>query len=409
MIKDGAMDPILSLYMLYDPAVLADPHPFYHRLREAAPVLRDPVLGHWMVTGYAETVRGLLEQRLSARRIPELTALPAAYRATMGPLVDLAVAQMLFQDEPDHGRIRSVVAKAFTPRRAAQMSARISAVVDELVAPLSDGAELDIVTDLAYPLPAIVIAELLGAPAEDRHLFKGWCDDFIKFVATTGLSDAELIQAATSATAMMDYFRDLVVARRSAPRDDLLSDLVRAQDDGRVTSEREFLANCIILLTAGHETSTHMLGNALLALFRHPDQRDILAREPQRAPAALNELLRYDGPVQFIAREARDDVALGDARICRGERVLLMLAAANRDPRTFTDPDTLDIARQDARPLAFGHGAHICLGAPLARLEGEIALATLARRFPSLTPTTDILTWQSTVTFRGLAALPVRA
>ncbi len=408
MVKDGIVDPTLSLYMLHDPDVLADPHPFYHRLRAAAPVLRDPVLGHWMVTGYAETMRGLLDQGLSARRIPDLDALPTAYRATLGPLVDLAAAQMLFNDEPDHGRIRGVVARAFTPRRVAQMRARIAAVVDELVAPLSDGAEFDIVADLAYPLPAIVIAELLGAPVDDRHLFKGWCDDFIKFVATTGLSDAELTRAAVSATAMMDYFRDLVVARRSAPRDDLLSDLVRAQDDGRVASEHEFLANCIILLTAGHETSTHMLGNALLALFQWPEQRQLFAQEPQRAPAALNELLRYDGPVQFLAREARDDVALGDVTIRRGERVLLMLAAANRDPRTFVDPDTLDLARRGARPLAFGHGAHICLGAPLARLEGEIALTTLAHRFPTLTPAMNVFEWQSTVTFRGLASLPVR-
>ncbi len=402
------MDSTLSLYMLHDPDVLADPHPFYHSLRAAAPVLRDPVLGHWMVTGYAETVASLLDQRLSARRIPQLATLPAAYRATIGPLVDLAAAQMLFQDEPDHGRIRSVVARAFTPRRAAQMRARIAAVVDELVAPLCDGVEIDIVGDLAYPLPAIVIADLLGVPTEDRHLFKRWCDDFIKFVATTGLSDAELVQATTSARAMIDYFRDLVVARRSAPRDDLLSDLVQAQDDGRVVSEHEFLANCIILLTAGHETSTHMLGNALLALFRHPDQRQLLAHEPQRAPAALNELLRYDGPVQFIAREAHDDILIGDAMIRCGERVLLMLAAANRDPRTFADPDRLDLARQGARPLAFGHGTHICLGAPLARLEGEIALMTLVRRFPTLIPTQEVLDWQSTVTFRGLASLRVR-
>ncbi|MGI8967595.1 MAG: cytochrome P450 [Chloroflexota bacterium] len=403
------MDRAPTLYTLYDPEVRADPHSFYHHCRSISPVVRDSIFGHWLVTGYTETAAGLRDQRLSAKRMLPSDALPPDDVHALRPIVDLSAAQMLFLDPPDHGRVRSVVAKAFTPKRAEVMRQKITAIVEELIAPLAEGAELDLVSQVAYPLPAIVIAEMLGVPAEDRDLFKIWCDDFIRFVGTTALSGNELLRAAASASAMTEYFRDLVTARRLCPHDDLLTDLIRAQDEGRVVSEHEFLANCILLLTAGHETSTHMLGNAVLALLEHPAQREIFTHEPEGVAAAINELLRYDGPVQFIARTAKEDLALGDAVIRRDERVLLMLAAANRDPRAFPEPDTLDLRRGGERVLAFGHGVHVCLGAPLARLEAEVGLTVLLQRFPHLHKTSTADKWQSTITFRGLAELRLRA
>jgi cytochrome P450 len=314
---------------------------------------------------------------------------------------------MLDTDPPDHERLRALVSKAFTPRLIERLRPRVQAISDGLLDAVQDRGEMDLIDDYAFPLPITVIAELLGVPAEDRNNFREWSDAAVSGNASQEYMEQILIPHMQAFT---DYLRALFEEKRSNPKDDLVSALVRAEEAGDRLSEDELLGMVFLLLVAGHETTVNLIGNGVLALLQHPDQLRKLKEDPSLIKPAVEELLRYDGPVETSTeRFAREDVEIGDQVIPRGEMVLVVLAAADHDPERFSDPDELDITRTDNRHLAFGKGIHHCLGAPLARMEGQIAISTLLRRMPNLRleGSPESLSWRPGMILRGLRGLPV--
>jgi cytochrome P450 len=389
-----------------DPAFLSDPYPIYERLRGEAPVVRDGATGDWIVTVYAAILAGFGDGRLSSDRTAVyLASLPEETRERLRPFVQLRTDMMLFVDPPKHTRLRGLVNRAFTPRVVEVLRPRIAALVAELLAPARERGELDVIADLAEPLPGVVIAELLGVPPVDRPAFKRWSDDFARAIGSP--VTAELAeQAQESILAMKEYLRAAAEERRARPGDDLLSGLVAAEaEDDRLTAD-EVLATCALLLFAGNETTTNLIGNGVLALLRHRDEWDRLRADPALMRMAVEELLRFDSPVQGTVRVAAADLELAGAQIGRGERVSLMVAAANRDPAQFPDPDRLDVSRGERRHLSFGLGPHFCLGAALARLEGQLAIAALVDQFPGLRLMIESPDWNPNVYFLGLRTLP---
>jgi cytochrome P450 len=316
---------------------------------------------------------------------------------------------MLDRDPPDHTRLRGLVSKAFTPRVVEALRPHIQTIVDGLLDRVRGAGKMDLVEDFAYPLPVIVICEMLGVPLEDRERFKTWGLDIARGLDAIWLPpDSDVARRSVAARhELAEYFRDLIGRRRTEPRADLLSGLIAAEEAGDKLSEEELLATCILLLVAGHETTVNLIGNGTLALLRNPDQLERLRRQPDLIGAAVEELLRYDGPVQRTARIPSEDVVIGGRTIPKGEMVMPFMGAADRDPAQFPDPDRLDIARADNRHLAFGWGIHFCLGAPLARVEGQIAIGTLVRRLPDLALATERPEFRQSLTLRGLSSLPV--
>ncbi|MDQ2784713.1 MAG: cytochrome P450 [Chloroflexota bacterium] len=402
------LDRIIGL----DPAAIADPYPLLRELRERDPVHLRPMANgtrHWHLTRYADITAALRDPRFSAdrahgdRTAAVVALAPEDLRESVRAILGLINLWMLRRDPPDHTRLRALVSKAFTPRVIAAMRGRIETVVNELLDAVQDAGRMDVIADLAYPLPTIVIAELLGVPPEDRGLVKQWSQ------AITRYFDDPLAAAQTwrSMEEMMEYLRDIIAAHRAQPGDDLLSALVVAEMEGDRLTEAELFANCVLLLWAGHETTTNLIGNGLLALLRHPDQCDLLRHDPALMPGAIEELLRYDGPVFAVFRLALADMQIGGKVIRAGESLTLWNGAANHDPAQFPAPDRLDITRAENRHLAFGHGIHFCLGAALARMEGQIALAAVLRRFPALHLATEPVAWQLSWTFHTLKTFPV--
>jgi cytochrome P450 len=333
------------------------------------------------------------EQLAQIRPIPEV----------MKPLS----RNMLDTDPPDHTRLRSLVSKAFTPRLIERMRPRVQAIADELLDAVEDKGEMDLIDDYAFPLPITVIAELLGAPAEDRDSFREWSDAAVSGDASQEYLEKVLIPHMQAFT---DYLRAMFEEKRKNPKEDLISALVRAEEAGDKLSEDELLGMVFLLLVAGHETTVNLIGNGTLALLQHPDQLHKLRDEPSLINSAVEELLRYDGPVETSTEHfAREDVAIGKTVIPRGEMVLVVIAAADHDPERFQDPDLLNITRGDNKHLAFGKGIHHCLGAPLARMEGQIAISALLRRMPRLwlKGSPESLTWRPGLVLRGLQGLAV--
>jgi cytochrome P450 len=380
----------------FDPAFHADPYAHYRRLSVEGPMRRTQA-GIWVTTSHELCSQVLRDPRFGHRVSFENDA----FRTTP---VEEDRRSFLTLDPPDHTRLRRLVSKAFTPRLVERLRPRISDLVDSLLDDVS--GDVDLIATLAYPLPVVLISELLGVPPQDHHRFKAWSDalargldpDFI-------LPPAEIAQRDQARAEFAEYFRELADRRREEPGDDLLSALVAVSDHGDVLTEAELLATCILLLVAGHETTVNLIGNGALALLRHPDQRTWFRAHPDAAPGAIEELLRYDPPVQLTGRSALEDAEIGGERIERGQMILLLTGAANRDPAVFPDPDRLDLTRSPERHLAFGLGIHFCLGAPLARLEGQIALTKLFER--DVTLTEDTLSYRDNLILRGLAALPV--
>jgi cytochrome P450 len=393
----------------FDPLFQADPYPFYRRLREMEPVhwvdlprVEIPgfdLPGIWLVTRYADVTSVLRDDRFSARR-PMMEAL-AASTALAG-----MTRSLLFVDPPDHTRLRTLVTKAFTPRVVDALRPRIHAVVDELLRPAARDGRLELMHDLAAPLPVIVIAELLGIPIADRERFKQWSDDLV-VVADGTRAMAGIVEAERAAGELAEYLRSIIAARRVFPRDDLISALVGAHDQGRSLSEEELLATCTLLLVAGNETTTNLIGNAVHALLHHPDEIARLRADRSLVRGAIEECVRYDSPVQLTSRVATCDLELGGKLVRAGEEVDLILGAANRDPEQFADPDRLDVTRPDCRHVSFGHGLHFCLGAALARVEAQIALEMLAARFPHIRPDDEPPRWREGFVLRGPASLPL--
>jgi pimeloyl-[acyl-carrier protein] synthase len=385
------------------PEFHSNPYPFYRALREEDPVHLSP-LGFWVCTRYDDAVMILRDPRFGREGMAKLM------EARLGLTQDTSRARdMLFQDPPDHTRLRALVSRAFTPRVVEVMRPHIQEIVDGLLDRVDGARAMDVIEDLAYPLPVTVICEMLGVPAADQDIFKTWSTDIARSLDAAILpADSDAIPRGRDARlGLADYFRSLIATRRKNPKPDLLSALIAAEEEGNKLSEGELVSTCMLLLIAGHETTVNLIGNGLLALLQHPDQLRALRDDPGLIQTGVEELLRFDGPVQRTGRMTTAEVEIGDKRIPRDSVVVSVIGAANRDPKQFADPDRLDVSRKDNRHIAFGFGIHFCLGAPLARLEGQIALGTLLRRMPKLALVSDVPEWRESSTLRGLKSLPV--
>jgi pimeloyl-[acyl-carrier protein] synthase len=393
---------------LFGPEMRANPYPFYHRLRSMAPVFWAEAVGGWVLTRYEDVAATLRDQRFSSERISAIEA--RANRPDLAAMFRLRADSMLSTDAPKHTRLRALVSKAFTPRAVEAMRPTIQAIVDELLSSMQARGHGDLMHDLAYPLPVTVIAAMLGVPPEDRDKFKPWSDAIT--AGTTDLmtdpSSGVLDRSAQAFMEVVDYFRGVVAKLRPNPGSSLLSAMAQAEEQGDRLTEQELYANAILLLNAGHETTTNLIGNGTLALLRNPDQLKKLRDDPALIEDGIEELLRFDSPVQFTSRVAKEDVELGGQKIKAGQAAVLVLGAANHDPAQFPNPDRLDLARPEARHhVAFGMGPHYCIGAPLARLEGKVVWQTLLRRFPGLHLEGPVPEYRENFNLRGLKALPV--
>jgi cytochrome P450 len=403
--SEGKQKEILSLYHLLDPEVLANPYPLYHRLRSEDPVHWDPFLHAWVVTRYADVVTVL--QHFSANRTPTPEQLTAMGLSRLVPLAQVLVRQMLFLDGPAHARIRGLAAKVFTPRRVETLRSHIQEIADNLLNAVQDQGCMDVIADLADPLPAIVTAEMLGLPTSDWRQLTSWSTDFAEALGNFQHNPDHAPHVLRSLEEMCSYFRVAVQEHRQHHGDDLICALLSAELDGDSLSEEEVVANSIMLMTGGQETTTNLIGNGTLSLLRHPDQFQKLQANPSLIHSAIEELLRFESPIQYTSRLAPDDVQMEGKTIRKGQAVIAVMGAANRDPERFPDPDRLDICRLDNRHLAFAWAAHFCFGAPLARLEGQISFEALLRRMPNLNLKPSPVTWRENLSFRGLVTLPV--
>ena len=409
----GPADALL-FELLATPEGRADPYPRYTQLQENWPVHRlvlsapgSSPAGTWVLTRFDHCQAVLRHPRLGKDFISmqrrwgledeELLAQQA---------FSVERPSMLFSDPPDHTRLRGLVAKAFTPRTVEALRPQVLRLADEVFDAIGEG-ETDVMATLAFPLPVKVIGEMLGVPPADRPQFQ-------RLVRTSAASlepfvSPDVLAAANGATLEMEeYFRGLAAERRRAPGPDLFSKLIAAEDDGDQLSEQELLSSAILLFAAGFETTTNLIGNGLLALLRHPDQLQRLRQDPTLLPSAVEELLRYDSPVQVNGRIALDDVEIDGHAFPAGSTVLTLLGAANRDPRRFPDPHRLDVGRSDGAPMSFGSGIHFCLGAALARLEGQVVFGRLLERYSRIDLLDDAPRYRDSITLRGLAELPVR-
>jgi pimeloyl-[acyl-carrier protein] synthase len=406
MATQPATDPSLSLYRLLDPAVLADPYPLYARLREEDPVHWDPFLHSWVVTRYADVLTVL--QRFSADRTPSPEQMRALGLGAIEPIAAVMVKQMLFLDAPAHTHLRKLCSTAFTPRRVERLEDRISAIADELIDRVLARGTMDVVGEFAAPFPAIVTAYLLGVPAEDHVQLKAWSADFAEMLGNFQHNPERVGQVLKSVADMTAYFRSAIREERRTLEDGLIRSLVEAEVDGLRLSEDEVIANIIVTMVGGQETTTNLIGNGLLTLLRQPDRLAEMRDRPEIAETAIEELLRYESPSQHTARICPADTVMDGKAIAKGAAVMAVMAAGNRDPERFPDPDRLDLERSDNRHLAFGWAAHFCFGAPLARIEGRIAFAALLRRLPHLALDAGPLAWRDNLGLRGLKSLRVR-
>src|SRR5262245_19915024 len=391
-------------YNPLSPRVYLNPYPKYAELRAKAPLHWSPLLESWVATRYAD-VDAILRDQKRFSNDPRRRQRTRAERTS----VDNPGGQsMLFVDPPEHTRLRALVNKAFTPQAIAALTPRIQAIVQELLDQIPEPSYFDLIDTLAYPLPVIVMAELLGIPPQDRAQFKHWSDRRARVLEPT-ITPREIQEANRAAYELDDYFRGVIQARRFAPRDDLISRLVATEEAGDKLTQDELLVMLRLLLIAGNETTTNLIGNGMLALLRHPEQLQALQQNPALIPTAIEELLRYDTPVQLDGRTALEDMQIKGRSIVKGQGIVLLLGSANRDPEVFTHPEQLDITRNEASHIAFGRGIHHCLGAPLARLEGRIAFEALFERFTDLRLLTAQPQFKDNVVLRGLKALPIGA
>jgi cytochrome P450 len=386
------------------PEFQVNPYPIYAHLRLVGPVHRDEVARMCHVVNYSEVQCLLRDSRLAAARTSLF--LSEEQRRDFGALARILPDMMVFADPPRHTRLRGLVIKAFTPRVVEGLRARVQAIVDDRISRATQAGTLDVIADLAIPLPTMIIAELLGVPETDRDSLKVWSDDVAAFIGGP-VDHNGVIRADRAIRELSVYFGQAVTRWRREPGDNLISRVIVAEEQGDTLTADELLATCVILLVGGHETTTNLIGNGLLALLRHPDQMQRLRNDPALIGQAVEELLRYDSPAQMTTRLATDDLALGGAEIGKGELIKLWIGAANRDPERFSQPDCLDLGRAENRHLSIGYGAHFYVGASLARLEGQVALATLIARFPNLTLTGEPLEYHGTQVFRALKRLPV--
>lgn len=404
----------MTQYDFNSPEFLANPYPVFDQLRSNDPIFWSAENSYWILTRYADIVSLIQSDQLSSKRIAAHAArMPNEAQEHFRPFFTAVASWMLMIDPPDHTRLRGLVSKAFTPAVVENMRGLVQDLVDKMLAAVKEQGRMDVITDLANPLPATVIAELLGVPGTDQQQFKKWSDDIAVALSgiDSGATKEELhglyVVAQKSLMALSSYFRERVVELRLNPQENLLSALVQAEEHGDRLTEEELFANCVLLMIAGHETTTNLIGNGILALLQNPGQREALIANPDLIASAVEELLRYDSPVQKMGRIALKDIPVGGQQIQKGQLVCFSFAAGNRDPEQFASPNQLDLARRPNRHLAFGHGLHYCVGAALARLEGQIVVNSVLSRMPKLRLENEDLEWHRNFTLRGLKSLPI--
>ena len=404
-VTDNNGDITPGLYQLLDPDVLADPYPLYRALREQDPVQWDPFLHAWVVTDYQNVLTIL--SKFSADRTPTPEHLARMGAGRLEPIARVMVQQMLFMDAPTHTRLRRLCSLAFTTRRVERMRRHIQDIADDLIDHVLDRGEMDLIDDFASPLPAIVTAELLGVSPRDWRQLKDWSADFAEMLGNFQHNPERAGRVLKTVEDMIAYFRSALRDRQKTARDGLIQSLTDAEVEGSRLSEEEIIANIIVTMVGGQETTTNLIGNGLLTLLRNPDSLALLRDDPSITACAVEELLRYESPSQHTGRMASADILLGGKLIRKRDAVIAVMAAGNRDPARFADPDRLDLMRTDNRHLAFGWAAHFCFGAPLARMEGQIAFETLLRRLPGVALKPGRLVWRENLGLRGLKALPL--
>jgi cytochrome P450 len=396
-------------YKPNDPEVLSDPFRLYARLRDEDPAHWSPRLRAWVLTRYDDVKRVCLDTAgMSSDRLrPFFATLPPPEAQRLAELAHYLTLWMVFRDPPDHTRLRRLAAKVFHVRSMHALRPNIESLTQWLLDSIGERREFDFIAEFAGPLPALVIMDMLGVPRDELGRLKRLSDEMALFIGSSRDVPEKYGRAAAATREMADIFRELVSARRAAPQRDLLTELVALDEGGERLSEDELIATCMLLLFAGHETTTHHLANGLRALLAFPGELEKLRADPSLAPAAVEELLRYDGPIGAQVRIVQEPNTLHGKALRRGERVFLLMNAANRDPRAYPEPDRLHLRRNGAPHLTFGFGAHICLGFPLARLEGQIVLPSVLARWRRLQIAAEPQ-WMDSMVLRGMKAMPLR-
>lgn len=397
-------------YRPSDPAVLADPFPLYRRMQDEDPAHWSPRLKGWVLTRYEDVKRVCLDTEAwsSDRLRPFFSSLPGGEAARMAELMRILTLWMVFRDPPEHTRLRRLASRVFHVRSMHALRPNVESLTGWLLGRIGERERFDFIADFAGPLPALVIMDMLGVPRGELERVKRLSDEMALFIGSAREAAGKYERAEAATREMAAFFRELIATRRAAPRADLLSELVHLDDAGERLSDDELVATCVLLLFAGHETTTHHLANGLAALLRFPAELERLRGDAALAPAAVEELLRYDGPIGAQVRIAQRAEVLHGRRIEPGDRVFLLLNAANRDPRAYAEPDRVDLLRHGPPHLTFGFGAHICLGFPLARLEGQVALPAVLARWRSLEPDGPPPAWMDSLVLRGMTAMPLR-
>jgi len=398
--------------MIYDPAhpsTRADPYPSYTRLRNEEPVHWHSGLNSWLLTRYEDVAAALSGPSMSPDRLtPFYAALPTPAQRTLAEMMRYLNLWIVFRDPPEHTRVRSLVSKAFLPGTILGFKPKIEAIIDDLLNALAKKSEADLVADFTMPLPALVIMAMMGVPATHLYDVKAWSDDIMLFIGTARATPDKYARARQGAVEMATLFHDEIKKRRVDPTNDLLSLLIAARDEEDRLSEDELVATAMLLLFAGHETTTNLLSTATLTMMRNPEQRSWLAANPEKVSTAVEEFLRYEAPTNAMGRIVRKTHAVGGTVLKEGDRLFAIINAANRDETQFAEADKVDLGRQPNRHLTFGQGTHFCLGAQLARLEARLALPTLIDRFPKMSAGSSPPEWLDSLVMRGLKSLPVK-
>jgi cytochrome P450 len=397
-------------YRPNDPDLLRDPFPLYARMRDEDPAHWSPLLKAWVLTRYDDVKRVCLDTAgMSSDRLrPYFATLPSAEAARVGQLMRYLTLWMVFRDPPEHTRLRRLAAKVFNVRSMHALRAEVEAITAWLLDSLRGRGEFDFIAEFAGPLPALVIMHMLGVPRDELSRLKRLSDEMALFIGSARDTPDKYARAEAATAEMAALFRSLIRVRRKTAARDLLTELIAVEDERDRLSDDELVATCVLLLFAGHETTTHHIANGLRALLGFPAELQRLRAQPGLAAAAVEELLRFDGPIGAQVRIVQEPQTLHGAELKRGERVFLLMNAANRDPRAYEDPDRLDLQRHGVPHLTFGFGAHLCLGFPLARLEGQIALPAVLGRWKAIELATPDLEWIDSMVLRGMKAMPVR-
>jgi cytochrome P450 len=396
--------PALS-YNPLDPTVHADPYPSYRMLQEQGDVVYNDIMKSWLVVGYDAVKQAFNNPHLSSQRVDALLArVPQCPLHTSERALGNLRSWILFEDPPDHSRLRNLVHLAFTPRLIEQLRPKVEELVDHLLA-AQTGPEMDLIAALAGPLPVYVIADLLGIPRDDSELLKRCSDQIARLLAQARPTVDDAAEAGSALNELSDYFLELIEQKRAQPQDDLITRLVQTQEASEVLSDEEIVSTCTVLLFGGHETTTNLIGNGTFALIKNPTQWQELRRNPELIPLAVKELLRYDSPVQWLTRVTKEDVEIAGVTIPAKRPVMLMIGAANRDERIFERADRLEVTRKRGRSLSLGQGIHYCLGAALAQLEGEVALRALLRKYSLPVLARPSVNWRAEIGLRGLKEL----